>query len=128
MKPWIKVLLVTVAALCVAQGAAGQTCARAAPFNVSIDRVTKAAVLDSVFAFMKYTYVYPDKTTGIIEHIAARFEAGDYDALTNTDSFAKTLTRDLRSVSNNLHFTIITRPPGSRARGDDLGSLPSRRS
>ena len=128
MNPWIKVLLVSVAAFCAAQGAAGKTCAPAAPFNISIDRVTKAAVLDSVFAFMINTYVYPDKTDGIIEHIAARFEAGDYDSLTNTDAIAKTLTRDLRSVSDDLHFTVRTRPPGSRAAycsavSDDLQAL-----
>jgi hypothetical protein len=117
MKPWAKVLLATAAMFCGAQSAAGQTCAPAAPFNVSIDRATKAAVLDSIFAFMDHTYVFPDKTDGIIEQITGRFEAGAYDSLASTDAFARTLTRDLRSVSNDLHFAVIIRPPSSRAAG-----------
>jgi hypothetical protein len=122
MKFSTKVLLVAVAVFWVVHGAAGQSCPPAAPFNVSIDLPTKAAVLDSVFVFTKDRYVYPDETDEIIEEIAERFKAGDYDAFRNTDAFAKALTQDLRSVSNDLHFTVIIRPPGSR---EDLCSAVS---
>jgi hypothetical protein len=115
MKQWRMVLLATAAVFWGAQVAAGQTCAPTAPFKVTIDRATKAAVLDSVFTFMDQTYVFPDKTDGIIEQISGRFETGAYDSLATTYAFARTLTRDLRSVSNDLHFAVITRPPGSRA-------------
>jgi hypothetical protein len=57
LKQWVKVLLITIAVFWDAQGAAGQTCVPAAPFNVSIDRATKAVVLDSVFTFVIHTYL-----------------------------------------------------------------------
>lgn len=107
--------LAAIIMLYAAPGAGAQTCASAAPYSASIDRAEKAAVLDSLYAYMGLTYVFPDKTEDIITEIAARFERGDYDAFSTTDDFAVALTNDLRDVSHDLHFAVVIRAPGSGA-------------
>jgi hypothetical protein len=98
-----------------AQSVSGQTCAPAPAYRVPIDQATKAAILDSVYASIEEMYVFPSESDGLIRQIAKRFEGGAYDSLNTTDAFAMILTRDLRSISNDLHFAVVVRPQGSKA-------------
>lgn len=98
-------------ALVAAFTAAGQP---AAPPAVSA--ADRQAILDGVVAALHETYVFPEVATKMEEHVRARLAAGDYDALTVLPEFTDRLTRDLQSVSRDLHLRVGWAPerPGER--------------
>lgn len=51
-------------------------------------------------------YVFPDRRSRIAGRIRSRLRAGAYDDLTNPDSLAAVLTRDLRSASGDRHLYV----------------------
>ena len=55
-------------------------------------------------------YVFPEKTKQIETLLRQRQRNGDYDAITNGDQLAKTLTADMASVAHDLHMRVEFSP------------------
>jgi len=78
--------------------------------NVKVDSAERQRVIDGVAKNLKESYVYPDLAQKMEDAIRANQKRGDYDAITDPDSFATRLTHDLQAVSHDKHLGVNYSP------------------
>jgi C-terminal processing protease CtpA/Prc len=63
-------------------------------------------VIDSVLALLKANYVFPELAEKMAAAIQARLAKNEYNSITSSREFAKTLTTHLREVSKDQHLSV----------------------
>jgi C-terminal processing protease CtpA/Prc len=76
----------------------------------ALDAKMRAEVVKGVGELLKNLYIFPDKAEEMNALIAKKLNDGAYDKLTDVEAFARALTGDLRSVSNDKHIRVIYGP------------------
>ncbi|MES2522579.1 MAG: S41 family peptidase [Gemmatimonadota bacterium] len=66
----------------------------------------RQAAIDSVLRRVQEEYVFPRVADSMVRHVRTRERAHAYDAVTSARALADSLTRDLRSVSHDLHLQV----------------------
>jgi len=69
--------------------------------------------MDAIIQLTKEKYVYPEIGEKIAAQIQARLESGGYDDIGDENELALRLTSDLRSISNDSHWSVIYDPKGA---------------
>lgn len=75
-----------------------------------LDAKMKAEVVKGVGGLLKNLYIFPEKAKEMDALIAKKLEEGAYDKVGDVQAFARALTGDLRSVSNDRHIRVIYGP------------------
>jgi Peptidase family S41/N-terminal domain of Peptidase_S41 in eukaryotic IRBP len=78
--------------------------------NVKLDASERQRVIDGLIKNLKESYVYPDLAQKMEDAIRANQNHGDYDAITDGDTFANRLTKELRAVSHDKHLGVNHSP------------------
>lgn len=97
----------------------------------AIDAGTRRAVLDSLTAQLVRLYVDADTGRMIADRLRTRARTGAYDALTDPQRFAETLTMDLTAVNGDAHLSVSYAPPAPpdrSGRGAGTDSVAAQRS
>jgi hypothetical protein len=71
------------------------------------------AVIETIIQLTKEKYVYPEIGEKIAAQIQARLESGEYDDIADENELALRLTSDLRSISNDMHWSVVYDPGGA---------------
>jgi hypothetical protein len=87
-----------------------------APVDIPADAAKRAEIIDSVCAALNKTYVFPDVARQMDEFVRAQMADGAYDELDTVAEFARALTQDLRSISNDRHLGVMYASPEAVAR------------
>ena len=77
----------------------------------SLDDDEKQAVVLRLEELLAERYVYPDVGEASGADLLARYEAGEFDAITDPEAFAAEVTEALQGVSNDKHLRVRVRPP-----------------
>lgn len=105
---------------------------RAAPSGVTkadfiIDGAERQRAVNGAAAMLNEFYVYPDTAKKMEQNIRAHQKAGDYDDITDGDTFAERLTADLREISGDKHlgvsFSPAVLPKGPPPGGPDSNAM-----
>ena len=76
----------------------------------ALDAKMRAEVVRGVGHHLKNFYIFPEKAREMDALIAKKLEEGAYDNVGDVQAFARALTGDLRSVSNDKHIRVIYGP------------------
>jgi len=76
----------------------------------AINAKDRTAIIDDITAALRDTYVFPDAAQRMEEHVRRQLQSGAYDHLGTLEAFTQELTEDLRSVSHDLHLTVMWAP------------------
>jgi hypothetical protein len=76
---------------------------------------TRTAVVQDVIQLARTKYVYPHTGEEIADHIQAKLDSGGYDDVGDAMALALQLTSDLRSVSNDSHWSMVYDPEQAAA-------------
>ncbi|TFH65378.1 MAG: hypothetical protein E4G91_02740, partial [Candidatus Zixiibacteriota bacterium] len=74
--------------------------------STTLDANERSQIVDAVIETLQKYYIYPDKADEMVGLLKRKLNAGEYDGFTNRDPFISELTRDLRSVTNDLHLGV----------------------
>jgi hypothetical protein len=83
--------------------------------DVAADAGMRAEIIDSVCAALNRTYVFPEVAERMDEFVRQQMADGAYDDLNTVREFTSALTRDLRSISHDLHLQVVYIPPAMMA-------------
>ena len=92
--------------------------AQTATPSTLIDSTDRKAVIKSLGEQLKANYIFPDIAEKAAKTLSANASSGAYDGTKTTKAFAVALTKDLQSVSEDLHFRVDY-DPMFRAEPDD---------
>jgi hypothetical protein len=73
----------------------------------------RTAVVRDVVQLTREKYVYPEIGAKIASQIQTKLENGEYDGVADESELARQLTSDLRSLSNDRHWSIVYDPQGA---------------
>jgi hypothetical protein len=79
--------------------------------------IRRAVVLD-IARLAREKYVYPDVGEKLARSLQARLDQGRYDDITDAGELALMLTEDLRTLSNDRHWSVVYRPQQAPASAD----------
>ena len=91
----------------------------APPAPPAITAKDRAAILDDLLAALRETYVFPETSQKMEEHVRRQLASGAYDQLGTMDVFVEKLTADLQSVSHDLHLRVGFNPERPAAEGKE---------
>jgi len=84
--------------------------------ELTLDAAMRARVLDDVTSTIEASYVFPDTAKKMAALLKAREKRGAYKDIVDGETFARTLTNDLRDVSHDKHievrFSFVIQPVG----------------
>ncbi len=89
-----------------------------ANIEFNIDSATRTRVIDGVIANLNEFYVFPDTAKKMEEALRTRQKKGEYDSVTDGETFAQTLTDNLRAVSHDKHLRVNFSPAPMPKRPD----------
>src|SRR5687767_3300965 len=72
----------------------------------------RAAIVDTIASVLGRMYVFPDVAARMGKDLRARVARGEYDDVTERESFARELTGHLQAVSRDLHLRVRAGAPG----------------
>jgi len=81
-----------------------------APEKVTLDAAMRKRVIDGVDADLKEYYVEPAAAEKMADALTAHEKKGDYEAISDGDTFATRLTKDLQEVSHDKHLRVDFSP------------------
>jgi hypothetical protein len=73
----------------------------------NLDAAEHQHVLDAAIANLKQHYAYPDVGQKMADILLASQNRGEYDGITDGDTFAHQLTKQMRDVSHDLHLELV---------------------
>ena len=89
------------------------------PASFAIDATTRPRVIEAAIVNLKEYYVFPEVADKMADALRTHEKQGDYDSITDGNTFANQLTKDLRAVSNDKHlgvnFSPVALPDGPPA-------------
>ncbi len=89
--------------------------------DMPVEAAAKNAVVDALAAALKEKYVFPEVAEKVGNSLRERRQKGDYEAITSSMAFARTLTEHLQEVGRDKHLRVrySTEPlPGDRGPND----------
>jgi hypothetical protein len=81
-----------------------------ADLDFKIDAATRTRVIDGAIANLNESYVFPETAKKMAEAVRARQKKGEYDSVTDGDTFAKMLTENFQEVSHDKHLRVDFSP------------------
>jgi hypothetical protein len=78
------------------------------PAPVTLTPAIRTELIERSAAMIDSLYVFPDAGRTLAGELRAALARGDYDALASPSDFASRLTADMRRVSGDLHFALLT--------------------
>lgn len=72
----------------------------------SIDKATKAAIIDSVSATLNKIYVFPDVAKKMEKHMRKQLKSGAYEDLNTTADFTQKISEELGEISQDGHLWV----------------------
>jgi C-terminal processing protease CtpA/Prc len=78
--------------------------------DMTVDSVTRSAVIDTLFKQLNDEYVFPDTAKKMETDVRSRLKNNEYDTFTSARAFAEKLTADLQSVSHDKHLRVRYSP------------------
>lgn len=78
----------------------------------TIDAATRTKVIDGAIEHLRRAYIFADVAGKMAEALHARAAKKEYDAITDGQAFAETLTRHLQEVSKDKHLRVLYRAEG----------------
>lgn len=78
--------------------------------NFKIDAATRTRVIDGAIAQLNEFYVFPETAKKMDQAVRARQKKGEYDSITDGDTFAKMLTDNFQEVSHDKHLHVNFSP------------------
>jgi len=76
----------------------------------NIDAATRIKVIDGAILQLNEFYVFPETAQKMEDALRAHQKHGDYDSITNGNTFAAKLTDDLEAVSHDKHLRVNYSP------------------
>jgi hypothetical protein len=92
--------------------------------TLTIDAATRARVIDGAIAQLNQSYVFPDVAKKMEEAVRARQKRGEYDSITDGDTFATKLTDNFQEVSHDKHLHVSYSPAKLPERPEDAKPSP----
>ena len=96
----------------------------AVPENVTIDAAERKKVIDGVGDVLKEYYIELSVAEQMADTLKTHEAKGDYNAISDGDTFATQLTKDLQAVSHDKHlrvnFNSFKAPPMKEPTAEDL--------
>ena len=80
------------------------------PRNSEIDSATRARVIDAAIAKLDEFYVFPDVAKKMGTAVRGRAKRGEYDSVSDGNTFANLLTTHFRDVSHDKHLSVAFSP------------------
>jgi C-terminal processing protease CtpA/Prc len=80
--------------------------------TIELDAATKAKIIDKVAETVSEKYVFPDIGKKVADHIRQRLKEKAYESITSLDALSKELTKDIQSISHDLHMGVMARGKG----------------
>ena len=74
--------------------------------DFKIDAAERGRVINAAVANLNEFYVFPETAKKLEEAVRAREKSGEYDSVTDGDSFARMLTEHFREVSHDKHLGV----------------------
>jgi hypothetical protein len=81
-------------------------------------RKIRTVAIQDIIQLAREKYVYPEIGEKIASQIRAKLEDGGYDDVTDESELALRLTLDLRSISNDHHWSVVYDPKGAAEQVD----------
>jgi retinol-binding protein 3 len=78
--------------------------------NPTLGASDRTAIVEDIARALGEVYVFPEVATAMGQHLRTRLAAGAYDSLAAVPDFAGELTRDLQSISRDLHLRVAFSP------------------
>jgi hypothetical protein len=85
--------------------------------TIELDTATKAKIIDKVAETVSEKYIFPEIGRKVADHIRQRLKEKAYKSITSLDALSKELTKDIQSISHDLHM-------GVTARGKEMRNTP----
>ncbi|MCJ7682500.1 MAG: hypothetical protein MUP70_17355, partial [Candidatus Aminicenantes bacterium] len=82
----------------------------AAQNDVTLDAEMKASVVERVCRMLMSQYIFPETAKKMEDHLTDQLKQGKYDSVNDVDEFARILTADLRSISQDKHLRVTYSP------------------
>lgn len=73
----------------------------------------RTAIVTDIIRLAREQYVYPEIGERIASQLQVRLEAGEYADIVDESALALQLTSELRSISNDRHWSIVYDPRGA---------------
>ena len=80
------------------------------PAPAPISAQDRKAALDTLYAKLKTTYVFPEVAEKLTAALKAKAAKGGDDGAATTQAFAELLSKDLRELGNDRHFLVRVDP------------------
>jgi len=91
---------------------------------VVLDADLRARVIGTLADLLETNYVDPDLANEMADYVRTKLADGGYDDITEMADFARSLGRELRAISHDMHLGFAVLPPGiviaSEPNADDL--------
>jgi len=78
-----------------------------------LDAGLKSTIVERVSGALLDVYVFPDVAQQMVDLLRQNLGSGDYDQLRTLPAFTARLTRDLRSISHDLHLGVAPYTPAA---------------
>ena len=78
--------------------------------DIALDAARRKGVIDGAIAQLKEYYIYPDGAQKMADAVLSHQKAGDYDAITDGNTFSARLTEDMRAVTHDRHLYLEYAP------------------
>lgn len=82
-----------------------------------LDAAAKTQILEKVAKTIKEKYVFPEIGKKAADYIRQRHQEKAYGTINTLEAFTKELTKDLQTVSHDLHLGVMARGKGPMRKG-----------
>ena len=80
--------------------------AQPGPTPAPVDATARRAVVAELSRQLQTSYVFPEVARAVATSLKTKEARGGYATATDTDAFARALTRDLQTLGKDLHFQV----------------------
>ncbi len=98
--------LILAVALSLPITAAAQASSYDGKIDTTLDANKRMQIVDTVIAALNKYYIHPDKASEMAGLIRNNLHDGAYDSFTSRNPYIRQLTKDLRSVTHDLHLGV----------------------
>ncbi len=78
--------------------------------DIKLDAALRKQVIQDIIAALNQRYVFPDTAQKMADNLVAHEAKGDYNTITDGDTFAALITTHLLDVSHDKHISVFYNP------------------